>query len=107
MLQANLHPIHKWISRALRTRTSSLHHRSNLEHIFQHFPQLTAEIETIELFIRPPWWTSRIQIQIAEDKDAAKQQHDDIITKTLNAFSIYTDGSGIEGKVGAAACEGQ
>ncbi len=103
---SSLHPIHEWILRALRTRTSSIRHRSNLEHVFQHFPQLTAEIETIEPFIRPPWWTSRIQIQIAEDKDSAKKQHEHITAEMANALPIYTDGSGIEGKIGAAACGG-
>ena len=102
---SSLHPIHKWISNALRTRTSSIRHRSNLEHVFQHFPQLTAAIETIEPFIRPPWWTSRIQIQIAEDKDSAKKQHEQITTKMTDTLLIYTDGSGIEGKIGAAACD--
>jgi ribonuclease HI len=102
-----LHPIHEWISNALRTRTSSLRHRSNLEHIFQHFPKLTAEIETIEPFIRPPWWTARIQFQIAESKEAAKQQHDRITSNPADTVSIYTDGSGIDGKIGAAACNGQ
>ena len=101
-----LHPVKEWISNALRTRTSSIRHRSNLEHVFQHFPQLTAEIETIEPFIRPPWWTSRIQIQIAEDKDSAKKQHEHITAEMANELPIYIDGYGIEGKIGAAACGG-
>ncbi len=98
-----LHPIHEWISKALRTRTSVLRHRSNLEHIFQHFPLLTGKIETIEPFIRPPWWTPRIQIQIGTNKENAKQQHDCATMRTPDTVSIYTDGSGIEGKIGAAA----
>ena len=99
------HPIHELITNALRVRTSKIRHRSNLESIFQQFPQLTETTETIEPFIRPPWWLSKTQIQISGSKDEAKEQHNQDTQKSSDALTIYTDGSGINKKIGAAACD--
>ena len=96
------HPIQEWISNALRTRTANVRHRFNLESALQHFPILTEKVETIEPFIRPPWWTPKAEVQISATKDEAKTLHTDLCKKP-NVEEIYTDGSGIEGKVGAAA----
>jgi hypothetical protein len=46
----------------------------------------------------------KIQVEIASDKKAAKSRHDELINSTLvNTVTIYTDGSGITKKIGAAA----
>jgi ribonuclease HI len=96
------HPMHERISNALRTRTANVKHRSILENALQQFPILTKNIETIEPFIRPPWWTPKANIQISTTKDEAKELHNSL-HKRRGVKEIYTDGSGIEGKVGAAA----
>ena len=99
------HPIYGWIERGLRTRTAAVVHRSNIENILQQFPITTTKLEVIQPFIRAPWWTTRASIQIAAGKDMANTLHDALATSPglQNAMIIYTDGSGIEGQVGAAA----
>ena len=62
---------------------------------------LTA-IETINPFVRPPWWTSSIATHVESTKEAAKRYHDEM-TYQPNTVCIYTDGSGIDGAIGAAA----
>ena len=72
------HPIQNWLANALRTRTAVIPHRSNLENILQQFPHMTETIETIEPFIRPPWWTLKAKTRIKQTKDTAKNVHDEI-----------------------------
>ena len=69
------HPLQKWIKNAMRTRTSHCRHQSNLENILQQFPQTTEQIETIEPYIRPPWWTPKVEIRIERSKDEARDKH--------------------------------
>ena len=95
------HPIHAWMSNALRTRTANVRHRSNLESALQQFSILTEQIETIEPFIRPPWWMPKAKIQISTTKDQAKSLHENFHSMS-GTEAIYTDGSGIGGRVGAA-----
>ena len=78
------HPIQEWLAGALRIRTAAVSHRSNLENILQQFPHMTATIETIEPFIRPPWWTLKAQTRVEQTKNMAKKAHDET-QKTLNA----------------------
>src|SRR5436190_21154671 len=98
------HPIQEWLTSALRTRTACIPYRSNLENILQQFPHMCARIETIETHIRTPWWTPTAKIKVDTTKEIAKDQHDKTQTylETMTV-TIYTDGSGIEGKIGAAA----
>ena len=49
-----------------------------------------------------PWWTSP-PISIAGDRETAEGRHKDITTEREPPLAIYTDGSGINGKIGAAA----
>ena len=98
------HPIHEWLANALRTRTACIPYKSNLENILQQFPHMCTRIETIETYIRPPWWTPTVRIRIEATKEAAKKHHDETqahLDATMMTF--YTDGSGIEGRIGAAA----
>src|SRR5271170_3068589 len=98
------HPIQKWLENALRTRTAAISHRSNLENILHQFPHMATRIESIEPYIRPPWWESKVQIKMSASKKEAKTTHDEMQKQASpTTMSIYTDGSGIEGKVGAAA----
>jgi ribonuclease HI len=62
----------------------------------------TRRLEPIKPFIRPPWYTPKLQFQAEETKDAAKQHHDKSLTNT-RCMVFYTDGSGITNKIGAAS----
>ena len=88
----------------MRVRTASTTHQSNLENILQQFPYMTENIERIETHIRPPWWIPKIETRISATKDIAKELHYKMQEHTnATTASIYTDGSGIENKIGAAA----
>jgi ribonuclease HI len=60
-------------------------------------------LETIVPYIRPPWWSLKASIHIDADKETAEAHH---LRTTLhpnyNSAHIYTDGSGINGGIGAA-----
>ena len=59
-------------------------------------------METIQPYICPPWWIPITRIDISSNKKEAKKRHDERI-QDPNTISIYTDGSGIDGQIGAAA----
>lgn len=101
-LSAN-HPLQEWFANALRVRTAAVTHRSNLENILQQYPLMTEKIETIEAFIRPLWWMPKINIEIGESKNKAKKQYrEQKATEEPATIRLYTDGSSIENKIGAA-----
>ncbi|KAF8558627.1 hypothetical protein OG21DRAFT_1481317 [Imleria badia] len=66
------------------------------EHSFKLNP---TKIETIYPTHREPSSTAPYSTQVAADKDKSISEHDLITSGT----HIYTDGSGIEGNIGAAA----
>jgi len=70
------------------------------------FPHTTERIESIEAYVRPPWWEPSFETVIKDTKDTAKAHHDrtNAPIHQETHTTIYTDGSGINGKVGAAAC---
>lgn len=83
--------------------SSSKLHITSLEHItrmFTHFAK--GEIETIKPFPRPPWWTPRFTTGILGDKKSEKTKHNSQVHDP-HTLCIYTDGSAINGDVGAAA----
>lgn len=53
-------------------------------------------------WLTPPWWHPPA-IQILDSTDKAKGQHDRILQKENERLIFYTDGSGVNGKVGASA----
>jgi ribonuclease HI len=59
-------------------------------------------LETREPFVVEPWWTPP-PIFIEEDREAAEQRHEQLTAGPVPTLAIYTDGSGVHGKVGAAA----
>jgi len=97
------HPLREHFKDVLRTRTANVKHRLNLKNILQQFPHITVgNIESIEPYIRPPWWTLRAEIRIELTKDNAKEvhyKHQECATPTM---MIYTDGLGINNIIGAA-----
>jgi len=78
---------------------------SKLEHLIHNFPEETKRpLETIRPYIRPPWRQPQANVQIQLTKKAAKSRHDEITCHPdPQTMYIYTDGSGINGHVGAAA----
>ncbi len=62
-----------------------------------------ASLEMRQPYIAPPRWAS-LEITIPEDKTAALKMHSLIlINQELNEQHVYTDGNGINEKVGSAA----
>jgi ribonuclease HI len=59
-------------------------------------------LETREPFVVEPWCTPP-PIFIEEDREAAEQRHEQLTAGPVPTLAIYTDGSGVHGKVGAAA----
>src|SRR5271154_3614714 len=52
----------------------------------------------------PPWWLPRTTTNIELNKDTAQTRHNAISQhQFVDTLNIYTDGSNIDGKVGAAA----
>jgi ribonuclease HI len=96
------------MQRAVKSKDAPIKFPSNLENLVKRFPQYACEetIETIVPYIRPPWWMSIIDAHIDATKESAKLYHDSThlaYTSNLSTISIYTDGSGIDGNIGAAA----
>jgi ribonuclease HI len=60
-------------------------------------------LETIKPYIRPPWWSLKATIHIDANKKIAEAHHLQT-TSQLNdtTVHIYTDGSGINERIGAA-----
>ena len=90
------HPLHKVI---LRSSRFIKHHRSPLHlsiHILNIIP---SHLETIQPIPHPPKWQSEIKIKIPKDKKAAKIE----ANRINSTYVVYTDGSGYQGGIGAAA----
>ena len=94
-------PVHSCIQRAARSQSKV--HTTTLEYMMTTFPQYNSPtIETIYPHPKPPWWTPPFKVNICGDKMAAKKRHDEAI-HSPGTICIYTDGSGIDGHIGAAA----
>ena len=101
---ATPHPVKRWIKEAQKIKRNNTH-ISNLENLAKHFPQyITNDLEEITPTVRPPWWKLEAKIHIDSSKKEAARNHDRMAAQLdQNALSVYTDGSGIDGQVGAAA----
>ncbi|PQE10731.1 reverse transcriptase protein [Rutstroemia sp. NJR-2017a WRK4] len=79
---------------------------SPLEHIYRRLHQrrgtMIEEQEPIPPYIVPPWWQGP-NIRIASSSEIAKNQHKEFLKHSSKCLFIYTDGSGINDQVGAAA----
>jgi ribonuclease HI/endonuclease/exonuclease/phosphatase family metal-dependent hydrolase len=95
------HPINAAIQRATSSRSTSPV-TTPLEHLARTFPNHSTPIETIEPFPVPPWWQPPFATKIEMDKKSAKTVHNDTAHDDTT-LCIYTDGSVIDGHVGAAA----
>lgn len=93
-------------SRPYHTEGGTPRYRSPLQAIVlrmrnDHGP-VTHQFETIRAHIVPPWWKG-IQTVIAATAAKATDTHNLLAKSTANNILIYTDGSGIDGQIGAAA----
>ena len=99
------HPMYYAVSRAVRVGGRFGDH-TVLESLVHHHPDIMErEMETIRPFINPPWWSPNIRIRIdKEKKKEAVVSHYQALhqAQQRQALIIYTDGSGIDGKIGAA-----
>ena len=91
------HPIHPLIHRA--TKCNVKHHRSSLHNLISSFHIAPSKIETIVPARRAPTSTSPLTTHVAPDKDESIREHNNIDTGTR----VYSDGSGLNGKIGASA----
>jgi ribonuclease HI len=100
------HPLQLWIQTARKAQNNpKQRYISNLENLAIKYPTQAAPVETIHPHIRPPWYTPKITSHIESTKDKAKEHHDKQLPKLRqepNTICLYTDGSGINGNIGAA-----
>lgn len=79
--------------------------KAPLQFLFQELAKQTVvdlTIQKIPPTIAAPWWLPP-KISIHETKEAARAHHEDYRQRYPDALAIYPDGSGIDGKIGAAA----
>jgi ribonuclease HI len=99
-----LHPLHNILTATKKHQPISF--RSNLHHLFSSFKCLNVSTEIIQPYIVPPWWIPVATCIIPRTKEDAKSFHENLINLHQNNVShacIYTDGSGNQGNIGAAA----
>ena len=63
---------------------------------------LTSTIKPIQPYIHPTWWTQIVHMDISSNKNKAKKHYNQT-TKDSNTIYIYTDGSGFNSHISAAA----
>jgi ribonuclease HI len=100
---AKNHPIHTWIIQA--RKDGGPPHMSNLGNLVKRYPQyIQPNMEHIIPFLRPPWWKSPATTEIPRiSKDKAAEAHKLRLSRIpTDALTIYTDGSGHNGHIGAA-----
>jgi len=87
-------------------QTRQMPRLSPLEHMYKRLYQRRGvemeEQEAIPPYIAPPWWMGP-NTRIAPGAEAATLQHKECLRDPSNNLHVYTDGSGIDGHVGAAA----
>ncbi|PQE10727.1 reverse transcriptase protein [Rutstroemia sp. NJR-2017a WRK4] len=92
--------------RNTRSRRRQIPYLSPLEHTYRRLYQSRGatieEQEPIPPYVAPPWWQGP-SIRIASNAKTAKKQHKESLKHSSNRIFIYTDGSGIDNQVGAAA----
>lgn len=74
------------------------YHHSPIHEIMNAFPQI-RDLEVVNLTPKDPWWTSGIEVVIAESKESAKKRMKELELD----LEVYTDGSGYRGGIGVAA----
>lgn len=91
------HSLHKPVSQAARRFVKK--HHSPLHELMHKFKLQPDLMEKIAVSRQGPKWEPDVAIRITDSKEKAKEE--DLGDQTV--VKLYTDGSGIEGKIGAAA----
>ena len=91
------HPLHKPVHQAAH-RFVKRHH-SPLHELMHRFKLKPKLMEKISASRQGPKWEPDLAIRIADNKELAKQED----TADETPIKVYTDGSGLEGRIGAAA----
>ncbi|TFY52761.1 hypothetical protein EVJ58_g9832 [Rhodofomes roseus] len=93
------HPLHRHVKQAAARYVQR--HRSPLHETLEAYKLRPTEIETINAVRLPPGWRPPFNVSMAENKDAALEEEEKWAYKP--GPHVYTDGSDVDGGVGAAA----
>ena len=93
------HPLSTHIRRAAMRYVRR--HRTSLHELFHLYNILPEHTETIQSTRQAPGWIPDFRTQIAISKEEAKKQEE--VWATRPGVRVYSDGSDIDGGVGAAA----
>ena len=99
-------PMTLWFERAQQMHIAKIKPFSNLERLMDENMTTTDLTECILPHIRPPWWENPIKIDIPIDKELAIEKHNQTAEANRedpDTICIYTDGSGINNAIAAAA----
>ena len=103
MTTAINHPIHTWITQALKDGKRP--YITNLENLIKHYSEyIQPDLEHITAYIRPPWWKLAATTAIStSNKEEAAQEHQQRLQQIpAQDLIIYTDRSGHGGQIGSA-----
>ena len=90
------HPLHGPTNNAAKQLVKQ--HPTPLHDLMHAFGIQLQKIETIKVARQSTKWKPCIKVQIAKNKDdTIKETHED-----NSDIKVFTDGSGMEGKIGAA-----
>ena len=70
--------------------------------LHQRRGETIEEQEVIPPYLAPPWWQGP-NLRIAPSPEIARTQHKEFLKHPSNSIFVYTDGSGIDNNIGAAA----
>jgi ribonuclease HI len=90
-------PLHA-AAREEETRTNRTH-SSPLYDLLHDFGLEPTKMETIRAVRTPATWTSTMEVEIPVSKKAAQEAE----KEDSSIYRVYTDGSGIDGRIGASA----
>jgi len=91
------HPLFKIVKSSAQHQ--SRRHTSPIHYLFRLFQVKPGDIEVIDPTRKHPAWQPEFTAHIAKDKDTAME----IICMQMDTLKFFTDGSGTEGNIGAAA----
>jgi len=91
------HPLYSFIKSSARQQPCS--HPSPIHNLFCHFQIKPSEIEEINPIHWHPGWQPEFTSHIAADKNSAAQ----LICTCIDDLQLFSDGSGFESNIGAAA----
>jgi hypothetical protein len=92
-----LHPLHSHVKEAAKRKPKK--HPAQLHHILHAYKIKPDQIEKIQATQHPLTWRKPFKTQIAPDRETAIQEEE----ADRADVRIYSDGSGIENQIGAAA----